>query len=415
MNVESTGPFRRDVALPASKADATTGEASPSTEEETPTTSIEEDVCMALISNQGEWESIKTSGGHGNFFIATVKVGNTNHNLFLKPLDETENTNLKFLHEKATEDLKKFIPHLYGTVEITVKVDGINRNMKYMVLENFRNADNKELVDAKLSAGDIAKQEEVKLTRGKGKTFITFYYQKLAQMTSPGFMISNKEVHRKLRFLFYSMSEKTLAKALVSDPKNAAKSQENLKNLQKELETLRDALKESPMAFIGASVMIYQDKEGAYTVKLIDPAHGQADPRKLIDSAHGQADPRIGGKLHVYRGPRVGMQEEDHNKNIEEFENQLATNVQSVNAMVKAVQRMRNSVTTNSTDQVGISKFRESVRSFSEKFSETLNARAIEPIRNKVTAVKMPSFPSFSSLFHNIAQEAQQLKIKIFP
>lgn len=233
-------------------------------------------------------------GGHGGTFQASVDLKDKTHYVFLKPKDATESRNYKIIR-LLDVNLADFMPEIYGEVQIM--------NQGYLVMENTRMSPNgaslEQLVDIKLAGkidgesfngitgsgfNPIANQEEMLATRKETKPFLDYLQMGIGSNNSPNFMIAVGA--KALRILNYPNSEEILKNSLKKVPKT------DLEFLCQELNTLTTILKESPVAFIGASIILVAQEDGSIKPILLDPAHMQVDNKikEFIDAHFDQEE-----------------------------------------------------------------------------------------------------------------------------
>jgi hypothetical protein len=156
-------------------------------------------------------------------------------------------------------------------------------------MENTRKGENEghfeQLADIKLAGkisgkedfNPIADQAEMLTTRVEEKNVLDYDQMKLGAEMSPDYMLA---VGNKMFRLFrYNESEKNLFDALAGvDPINLKKLSDDLSNIEKLLHT-------SPVALIGASIILIKQPDGSIKPLLIDPAHLQvnADKREEVN------------------------------------------------------------------------------------------------------------------------------------
>jgi len=201
-------------------------------------------LCAHLSQLQpGDLQKSKDQGGHGGTMkLARAVLGN---HLFLKPKssDGTEARNYKIV--KMDPKVARWMPQVYGEMQ----VDG----RKFLVMQNIRKSkdgkDLRQLADIKLAGrmpglyNPIASGKEMHVTRGKGKSAATKMWMKLTSALGPNFLLTDGG----FRLFDYMKSRKILKEAL-KDTTLA-----HLDQLLTDLTQLRADLKDSKVAFIGAS------------------------------------------------------------------------------------------------------------------------------------------------------------------
>lgn len=254
---------------------------------------------LSLASSQINWKKQVENflglaksvdmGGHGGTFCVKMRLENQDHYLFLKPFNEAEARNYQVIKTQSLE-LQNFMPKVYGEATLGKK--------QYLVMSNTRIDEHghplKQLLDIKLSGkvkgldNPIANQDEMIKTQGKAKNFLDYMQMKFGADYAPDYMIASKG-YRLLRLFHYSYSKKALIKALKGEP------QERVHELKERLEELKHALEKSPLAFIGASIILIKNNDGSIKPLLIDPAHLQVNPK---ESDH----PLLQGIKNIYFG-----------------------------------------------------------------------------------------------------------------
>lgn len=224
-------------------------------------------------------ESLGNLGGHAGMCKGNITLDDGKDvYLFLKPKDEVECRNYQII-ERLAPDVAKWMPRFYGEV----KVGGVS----YLVLENTRlDSEGQEIqqfTDIKLAGkpnqhcpnfNPIADQDEWDTTRGETKSLLDFEQMKLGAEVSPGYMIAHGP--RELRLFHYEKSEENLRKAFMFHILDYTSSETVLNQLEKDLRDLQEAMRKSPIGFIGASIILVKEK-GRIRPILIDPAHIQVN------------------------------------------------------------------------------------------------------------------------------------------
>lgn len=281
--------------------------------------SHEENVLVEVGKQFENFTEFGGVGGHGGFKKGKVTVDGIEEELFLKPLEEAEYQNYMYLQNHADPALSQFIPKVYGKLALEVK----GSKIEYLVMKDLYQGGNKQIVDVKLSEGGIACQPEMMATRGKRKNFVHWLRMWLEPKLAPGFMVAKgAKWQRTFRYPFSAY----YIKKGFQKPNN----EQNLEKLSNQLNYLEQLMKESPMAFIGASLFIFEDKEGNYSLYLGDPAHAQASPHKTDEK-----DPE-----NLYRGASTGHSD-DIQKKTEEFDRRIAANQRSIRMIRTVIDKMR--------------------------------------------------------------------------
>lgn len=239
---------------------------------------------LTLASSQSDWKKLVVAllgfeksvdlGGHGGNICIKMKMDNQNHYLFLKKFDETEARNYQVI-KALSPKLLDYMPKVYGEATLGTQ--------KFLIMENTRVDDHgnslKQLLDIKLAGkvegleNPIANQEEMVATRGTEKNILDYEQMKIGAEFSPDYMIASKGL-RAFRVFNYSKSKEALIHALQNEPL------EKKELLLNELKKLKRALEDSPVAFIGASIILIKQSDGSIKPLLIDPAHMQVDPKE---------------------------------------------------------------------------------------------------------------------------------------
>lgn len=256
-------------------------------------------------------------GGHGGNLMIKVsltesrddfELSSKTHYLFLKPYDEIEHRNYQIIKEQAPE-VSEFMPQIYGDVMIDAT--------RYLVMQNTRfdsaGRPLNQLADIKIAGkipnnpdfNPIADQNEIKTTRGSEKNYIDYMQMKFGAESAPDYMLS---VGPKLFRIFqFRSSESNLLEKLDNI------SVDHLKFFREKLEKLSAAIEQSPIAFIGASVILIREYSGEIRPLLIDPAHIQVHPGKKSEVENQFKDPEI--TKRIYFGEEQGYsQRKESNK-----------------------------------------------------------------------------------------------------
>lgn len=279
----------------------------------------------ALKHSLGIQQSQDLGGHGGNLLVDAVLTHGEICHLFLKPYDEVEGRNYEIIKRHAPE-VAKFMPHVYGAVTIEGK--------KYLVMENTRidNKGNKlkQLVDAKIAGklpsrpdfNPIADQNEIKTTRGYEKGYLDYAQMKLGADWSPDYMVYTG--YKMFRIANFSSSEKNLIDSL------AGVKLKELKELVLQLDQIKQAVEESPIAFIGASVIFVMDPQGKVKPIVIDPAHIQVDPdaKSRVENSFNEESDRS----HIYFG------------NSQDYKDRKISNQTGFNALINTVIKQRVSI-----------------------------------------------------------------------
>ena len=212
-----------------------------------------------------DFETSKDVGGHGGAIRSKKPIDGKY--LFLKPktADGTESTNYKIIN--MDKDLAKWMPKVYGEMEINGR--------SYLVMENMRKSvdgsEMQQLVDIKLAGKvdglnkAIANSKEMKITRGGKKSAVTKLWMRFVTSIAPHYLITNGGIR-----LFDYFQSKTLLKESL-----AGISSEHLEKLLEDLIQMQRDIAQSGIAFIGASIALIRQKDGSVKPVLIDPAHIQ--------------------------------------------------------------------------------------------------------------------------------------------
>jgi hypothetical protein len=240
--------------------------------------STDNDEIVKIVHSASLTESNDLAGHGGTFQTSVVHNGQTHH-LFLKPLQEVEQKNYDVLHEIAP-DLVAFMPRIYGTTTIKGK--------EYLVQENLtkdtQGLSQTLLVEAKLSGkvdgknfNPIVDQAEMHTTRGRAKGFFVNFFMGLGAKFAPNFMVRRGSGLTRL-FNYRDSATNFLDTLKDSSP-------EHILKLKNDLEELQRVLSESPVALIGASILIIKQNDGSLRPVLIDPAHMQINPDRVSEKA----------------------------------------------------------------------------------------------------------------------------------
>lgn len=246
--------------------------ASTSVQERTHTTSSDGEI--NFIDIKQDKDAPKDLGGHGG----TVKGNYNGKPVFGKPMDPVEYLNYQTIRDHAS-DLADYFPGIEGR---TKRNDG----KEFMVMENLRMDENGneviQLADIKIAGhvegldNPIYDPGETRHTRGKVKNRANAWQMEYGAKSSPGYMIAedSKFFGKAGRLRNYARSEELLKRSLSNHSK------EQINGLIDDLKKIKKAMKKSPIAFIGASIIFLKNTEGKLIPKLIDPAHIQVDPRR---------------------------------------------------------------------------------------------------------------------------------------
>ena len=221
-------------------------------------------VTNALAEQQVALEKTEASGGKGGFKKATVVVDGKEYKLFLKPIDSYEFSNYKFIQDVCEgnegNSILEYMPRIYG------------RFGDYMIMEDLTAGGWKQMADLKMSAGGQSDTDELTYTN-RPKGFLEDQVMQLQNRNALQFLFLDKnKVKRTLNAL--EGSEKLFAESLQNLPNEA------LESLIAQFEELDTLLKDSPVAFIGASIFLFISEDGRQVkVLLADPAHCIAHPR----------------------------------------------------------------------------------------------------------------------------------------
>jgi len=218
-------------------------------------------------------------GGHGG--TVRIKKAINGQYLFLKPkiADGTEARNYKIINNNKM--VARWMPKVYGEIRIN--------GQSFLVMENIRKSNDgvelPQLADIKLAGKvkglkkTIANSKEMRVTRGKTKSLTTKLWMKLVTSLSPGYLLTDGGI----RLFDYINSKKILKRSLSSI------STRHLHKLLADLTELRNDLKRSGIALIGASIVLIHLKDGSLRPVLIDPAHIQCS-----NALKGQISKTIG-------------------------------------------------------------------------------------------------------------------------
>ena len=280
--------------------------------EQTQTAAVEaeNDAVLAAVKN-ADLQKIGGEGGHGGFMKGTVTVDGQERSVFLKPLDKAESSNYAFLQKNASSKLQEFMPRVYGKVDRDGK--------EFLVMQDLYSGGRKQIADVKLSKGGIVSQDEMQATRGKPKKLTTWLRMTLEPKLSPGFMVAQGAKWQ--RTFLYFRSDSALKEKL-----GAGVDTKKLEKLSGKLGELEAAMEKSPMAFIGASLFIFKDKNGDYSVHLGDPAHAQVKPgvnSEIQDLYHGASN--------------SGDPVKDTQNKAAEFSDRITANRDSIQAIRKTI------------------------------------------------------------------------------
>lgn len=274
---------------------------------------LNQNLIAALLN--AETKATGALGGHGNFRVAEVTVGNNNYSLFLKPFDEVEFANFKFIQEQLMgqeeSSILKFMPRVYGSIDR--EVDG--KMVKFMVMENLRQNSQgkwKQIADLKITRGGQYDPEELAATGRDQKTRGTALVMDTQAKIAGDFLTVT--TNKAMRTLGAGNSQKAFQNKILK----ATKQVEVIRDLEKQFAELVRRIERSPMAFIGASIFVYQNE--SFKIYLADPAHGRADPTKFQEQAH------------LFFG------------NEADFRKRLKNNCDSIKAMQAAVSRSLESI-----------------------------------------------------------------------
>lgn len=316
-------------------------------------------------------------GGHGGTKLVTVNEGGQKHELFLKPKDEVELRNYKIINQ-LDPNLSKFMPRVYGEIRID--------NKEYLVMENTRKSQEghglKQLADIKLSGKIDGKSEfnpiydknETVTTRGKEKGRLNAWQMgKGAALAPDGFMVAHGP---KIARLFnYRNSSENLRKSL----QNA--SSDNLLKLGKSLKEIQDVLDKSPIALIGASIILVEQEDQSIKALLIDPAHIQVDESKRQD-----VESNLSSEEHakVYYGkPEV---EEDR------FSDQKQSNINALKGLVGVItEKQVDGLSRKSFDATKNTENKENLPEFPNRVFTT--STKLNEVSSVNTVVGRPSSP----------------------
>ena len=229
-------------------------------------------------------------GGHGGNLTAEITTESGTKYLFLKPKDPVEALNYKII-QKIAPEVAKFMPTVYGEVQVGGKA--------YLVMQNTRVSEHgnklEQIADIKLAGkvpglkNPIANQAEIKTTRQRKKSALTLLQMGLGARLAPDYMIALKGP-KAFRLVNYGLSRSTLQKSL----KGLTNHQQN--ELRNKLRAIQTALYRSPVALIGASIILVKDpNNGDVTPILIDPAHIEVnvDQAKVVEELRTTNDPAV--------------------------------------------------------------------------------------------------------------------------
>jgi hypothetical protein len=142
-------------------------------------------------------------------------------------------------------------------------------------MENTRmNKDNgkalEQLADIKLAgkkggANPIVDSDETLTTRGSKKRLVKRVVLHLAAKSAPGYIVIEGKGFGRINN--GRNSESNILKCLKDVPLT------HLLQLHRDLKTIADVLKNSPVALIGASIILVTQADGSIKPLLIDPAH----------------------------------------------------------------------------------------------------------------------------------------------
>jgi hypothetical protein len=204
------------------------------------------------------------------------------------------------------------------------------KEKKYLQLENLSRDQQghtwQPLADAKLAGAleykvdfnPIAHQGEMLVTRGVKKWWVDYKQMQMAAYSSPGYMIAVGR--RCTRLLHYRESEKKLLALL------AECTLEQLNKFHNALYELMIILHNSPVALIGASILILKQEDGTIKPMLIDPAHMIVDRERSDDLERHFLEEEC---PKIYYGDQKAFWE------------QKTSNHVGINALINAVERAK--------------------------------------------------------------------------
>jgi len=213
----------------------------------------------------GDLEKSIDQGGKGR----TLKISKAVNGkfIFLKPKlpDGTEGRNYQVIQKNP--GISKWMPAIFGEISINGKA--------FLVFENIRKDGQgdelAQVADIKLAGktselnNAIASNREMKVTRGRHKTWHNKLWMKITTLLAPNFLLTNGGV----RLIDYIRSKKILQSSLKKT------SPQSIQKLLKDLTQMKVDLKKSNFALIGASIALIKEKDGSIRAVLIDPAHMQ--------------------------------------------------------------------------------------------------------------------------------------------
>jgi hypothetical protein len=213
-----------------------------------------------------DFEKSIDQGGHGG--AIRIKEAIQGKYLFLKPKakDGTEARNYQIIGT-TNKNMAKWMPMVYGEVKIN--------NRTFLVMENIRKAGSglelPQLADIKLAgkvdglSKPIANSKEMQITRNQKKSLSTKLWMRFVTAIAPEYLITNGG----FRLFDYFKSKKILKDSL-NDVSTM-----HLNRLLADLIRMKDDIKKSGIAFIGASIALIHQEDGSVKAVLIDPAHIQ--------------------------------------------------------------------------------------------------------------------------------------------
>lgn len=271
-----------------------------------------------------DYSESQDKGGHGGNFKARIVLPNGEvHQLFLKKQDEVEARNYRVL-ERIAPGLLEFSPQIYGSVMIN--------GTKYLVMENTRLTAESEsleqLNDIKLAGklrqrpefNPIANQEEITITRGTKKGWLDERQMAKGAASSPDYMIAHENPLKRL--FNYQYSRENLKSSLNSIPP------EERRKLILEICRLQEALDNSPVALIGASIILIKQQDGSIRPILLDFAHIQVDinQQKTVNSI---LNPQEQGKIYYSNSIK--------NSSLQHYDDQRTSNLTSLTAIIRDI------------------------------------------------------------------------------